>query len=191
MIRLHRSAPLALLALALAAVAAAPNDSASDEKVRLESVKFDQFLARMKNPKAKYTMVDVWATWCEPCKKNFPHVVEMHEKYSRKGLAVASLSFDSPTEPKQVHDARQFLTEKKAVFANYLLNEEEGVGNEKLNINAIPAVFIFGPDGREVKRFTMDDPNHQFTYEDVEKTVVALLEGKPLPRDEGSKPAGK
>ena len=33
------------------------------------------------------------------------------------------------------------------------------------------------PDGKELKRFTMDDPNHQFTYEQVEKEVAALLEG--------------
>ena len=49
---------------------------------------------------------------------------------------------------------------------------------EKLKINAIPAVFVFGPDGKEVKRFTMDDPNNQFTYDEVEKAVVALLDGK-------------
>ena len=48
-------------------------------------------------------------------------------------------------------------------------------GFEKLNINAIPAVFVFGPDGKEVKRFTMDDPNNQFTYDEVEKAVTSLL----------------
>ncbi len=71
---------------------------------------------------------------------------------------------------------RAFLREKKANFTNYLLDEEPGVGFEKFGVNAIPAVFLYGPDGKEVKRFTMDDPNNQFTYEDVEKTVAALLE---------------
>ena len=37
---------------------------------------------------------------------------------------------------------------------------------------------VFGRDGKEVKRFTMDDPNNQFTYDEVEKAVVALLDGK-------------
>ena len=40
----------------------------------------------------KFTLVDAWATWCAPCKENFPHVVEMHEKYASKGLQVISLS---------------------------------------------------------------------------------------------------
>ena len=90
-----------------------------------------------------------------------------------------------------VAEAERFLREKKAAFTNVLLDENFGDGFDKLNINAIPAVFIFGPDGKEVKRFTMDDPNHQFEYSDVEQAVVALLEGKPLPKDDGAKPAEK
>jgi hypothetical protein len=47
-----------------------------------------------------------------------------------------------------------------------------------LNINAIPAVFVYGPDGKEVKRFTMDDTKNQFTYDEVEKAIAALLDSK-------------
>lgn len=158
---------------------------------KLEPIKFDEFLKRVANKNAKFTLVDVWASWCIPCKENFPHLVEMNTKFADKGLSVASLSFDDPAEPKQVKDAIEFLAAKKAVFPNYLLDEEQGVGYEKLNIGAIPAVFIYGPDGKEVKRYTMDDPNNQFTYEQVEKDVVTLLDGKPLPKDEKSKPAEK
>ncbi len=157
-----------------------PAASEGEGDVKLEKVNFDEFLSRIAADKtAKYTMVDAWATWCGPCKENFPHVVEMHQKYGDKGLAVVSLSFDDPAVAKQVSDARQFLAEKKAVFTNFLLDEEQGVGFEKLDINSIPAVFLYGPGGKLVKRFTMDDPNHQFTYDEVEKAVVALLDGKP------------
>ncbi len=158
-------------------------EPAPDGGVELVAVTYDNMLARIAaNKKAKYTLVDAWATWCGPCKENFPHVVEMHQKYAGKGLAVVSLSLDDRAKPKQVNEAREFLKEKKAVFTNFLLNEEIGDGFEKLNVNAIPAVFLFGPDGKEVKRFTMDDPENQFTYEEVEKAVAALLDGKPIPK---------
>jgi thiol-disulfide isomerase/thioredoxin len=161
-------------------VAGVPAASEGEGDVKLEKVNFDEFLSRIAADKtAKYTMVDAWATWCGPCKENFPHVVEMHKKYGDKGLAVVSLSFDDPAVAKQVSDAKRFLAEKKAVFTNFLLDEEQGVGFEKLDINSIPAVFLYGPAGKLVKRFTMDDPNHQFTYDEVEKSVVALLDGKP------------
>ena len=97
-----------------------------------------------------------------------------------KGLAVISLSLDDPTDKAAVAEAEKFLKDKKAAFTNVLLDENFGDGFEKLNINAIPAVFIYGPDGKEVKRFTMDDPNNQFTYDEVEKAIVALLDGKTV-----------
>ena len=93
--------------------------------------------------------------------------------------------------PRPSPTAEKFLQEKKAVFTNVLLDEDYGDGFDKLDINAIPAVFLFGPDGKEVKRFTMDDPNNQFTYEEVEKEVVALLEGSagPAARNDLGDPA--
>jgi len=174
-----------LPALALAAVAACAvvplAKSAPGADVKLEALTFDAFkarLARAGSQNFKYTLVDAWSTTCGPCKENFPHLVEMHRKYAGKGLQVVSLSLDDKADAKALDAARKFLREKKATFLNVLLDEEFGVGFEKLDINAIPAVFVFGPDGKLVKRFTMDDPNHQFTYEQVETYVSALLEGK-------------
>ena len=162
-------------------LASLPGGSHADDRaptgtIKLEPLKWSQFKERLAAKSgAKFTLVDVWATTCGPCKENFPHLVEMHQKYAGKGLAVISLTLDDPTDAKAVAEAEKFLREKKAVFTNVLLNENYGDGYDKLNINTIPAVFIFKPDGTELKRFTMDDPNHQFTYEQVEKEVVALL----------------
>ena len=183
-----RPARLACLGLALAvtlglAGSTRADDSRPGDVVKLESLKYDAFVSRLAGAKAKnykYTLVDAWASNCGPCKENFPHLVEMHRKYSGKGLQVVSLSLDDTSDPKAVEEARKFLQEKKATFSNILLDEEFGVGFEKLEINAIPAVFLYGPDGKLVKKYTMDDPNNQFTYEQVEKDVVSILGGKPV-----------
>jgi len=165
----------------VAAGAAAP----APAEVKLEKLKWDAFVARItaNKAKAKFTIVDAWATNCGPCKENFPHLVQMHHKYGPKGLAVVSLSLDDVSEPKDVKAAEKFLNEMKATFTNVLLDEELNVGYEKLDINAIPAVFLYGPDGKLVKKFTLDDTDNQFTYEQVEQAVAALLDGKPLPAD--------
>jgi thiol-disulfide isomerase/thioredoxin len=191
MTRVSRLATATAFVLALAPVLAAllspaiagdaPASGSGSGEVTLTRVNWNEFRARLAaNPtKAKYTLVDAWATNCGPCKENFPHLVEMHQKYAKKGLAVASLSLDDVSDAKAIEEAKAFLKSKKAVFANYLMNEEFGVGFEKLEISAIPAVFLYGPDGKELKRYTMEDATNQFTYEQVEKEVAALLDGKP------------
>ena len=173
----------AFFALSFAIAGLAIAADAPKDEVKLESLKFDAFTARLAQAGSKdfkYTLVDAWSTTCGPCKENFPHLVRMHKKLAGKGLQVVSLSLDDPSDTKALEAARKFLVEQKAAFLNVLLDEEFGVGFDKLDINSIPAVFLYGPDGKLIKRFTMDDPKNQFTYEQVEKTVASLLEGKPV-----------
>jgi len=158
-----------------------------DSEVKLTTVKFDAMIKQIASKQAKLTVVDAWATWCGPCKKNFPHLVEMHEKYSGKGIAFASLSLDDTTKPKQVAEATEFLREKKAEFANFILDETMDDAFEKLDITAIPAVFMFGPDGKIIRKFTLEDPNNQFTYEQVESAVQEFLAGKPITKGDAPK----
>ena len=150
-------------------------------EVKLVPVKWKGFLDQVaSNKKAKLVVVDAWATWCGPCMKNFPHLVEMHEKYADKGLVAISLSLDVPDDPKKVAAATAFLKEKKAVFTNLILDEKTDDAFEKLNINGIPAVFVFTPDAppAEAQTFTLDDVDNLFTYEQVEAFVKDYLEGK-------------
>jgi thiol-disulfide isomerase/thioredoxin len=164
---------------------AGPTDkeSPAPAEIKIEKLKWDALTARIaaNKAKSKFTIVDVWATDCAPCKENFPHLVEMHKKYSPRGLTVMSVSVDDASDPKVVPAAEEFLKAKKANFTHILLDEEFGVGYEKFGMNAIPAVALYGPTGKLIRLFTMDDPDDQFTYDDVEKTVAALLDGKPLP----------
>ena len=45
-------------------------------------------------PAGKVTIVDFWATWCEPCKKSFPKLQELYVKYKSNGLEIAAISVD-------------------------------------------------------------------------------------------------
>lgn len=154
-----------------------------EREVTLTPVKYDEYRKQVVPPStAKYTLVDAWATWCGPCKENFPHVVEMHEKYAKRGLNVVSLSLDDADEPKAVAEALKFLKEKKASFTNFVMRETPDDAFEKLDLKGVPAVFIYGRDGKEVLRFALDDPEKPYTYEEVETAVMALLDGKPVPQ---------
>jgi thiol-disulfide isomerase/thioredoxin len=182
-----RSAFLALLGIATVGLVGfkatlgdekAPKATAEAE-VKLVPVKWKGYLEQVASHKdAKLIVVDAWATWCVPCMKNFPHLVEMHEKYADKGLVAISLSLDDADKPKSVAAATKFLKEKKAVFTNLIMEERMDDSFDKLNIGAIPAVFVYTPDGKELKRFTLEDVDKQFTYEQVEAFVKDYLAGK-------------
>ena len=102
---------------------------AKETEVKLEVVKKDDYLKTMKELVGKIVVVDVWGEFCPPCKAEFPHLVERHEKYAGKGVACVSLSVDLP---ENKDDALKFLQKQKAGFTNLLLDERisQNVMNE-------------------------------------------------------------
>jgi thiol-disulfide isomerase/thioredoxin len=144
------------------------------QRVELKVVKYDQLTAAVRDQLGKVVVLDIWASWCVPCKKEFPHLIKLHEKYAREGLVCMSVSVDDD-EAKHAA-ALKFLTGVKATFANYRLDEPDSVWQEKWDFNGPPAVFVFDRQGRRAGKFTMGDPDNQFTYaKDVEPLVRKLL----------------
>jgi thiol-disulfide isomerase/thioredoxin len=157
---------LVLLAWLAPPAAAQP----AEANVTVKPVSYDQMIQTLSNLKGKVVVVDFWADYCIPCKKEFPHLVEMHRKYGKDGLAAVSVSVDD-ISTKGVEDrVRKFLESQKAAFTNLILNEKPEVWVDKLKIEAVPAVFVFGRDGKIVKKFT-DEVN----YADIEKLAIELL----------------
>lgn len=141
-------------------------------EVKLEVVKFDQLQKALKAQQGHVVVMDVWATWCVPCKQEFPHLVALHERHAKAGVVCMSVSLD---EPKERDTALAFLKSKEAAFPNFLLDEgEKGWDRNMLDLKGIPAVFVYDREGKLARKFTNDDPDNQFTYADVEKLVKEL-----------------
>ena len=143
--------------------------------VTIRPVKLAEFEKEIAANKGKIVVVDLWADFCLPCKEHFHHLVEMHEKHHKDGVACVSASVD---DIDQKDRCLKFLTAKKANFANYLIDEKAGVWQDRWDVTAVPAVLVFGRDGKLARKFTWDNPDDQFTYPDVEKFVVGLIEKK-------------
>lgn len=149
----------------------------STEPVEMKVVKYEQLVDAIKANKGKIVVVDIWATTCVPCKKEFPQLVDLHRRHGRDGVVCTSVCVDltSGSDPKDQESALTFLKSKGATFANYYLNEEYDYWADRWKIKGVPVVFVFGRDGQIAKRFDNDDPDNQFTYEDVNKVVDMLL----------------
>jgi thiol-disulfide isomerase/thioredoxin len=165
---------LGLLALLLPAGPAPGPAAESAPGVDLKVVKYDGLADTVRRLRGKVVVIDFWGNDCPPCKKNFHHLVELHEKYAAEGLAAVSVcvTFDEDAElPTEKTRALQFLQQKKATFTNLYLNEKPDVLKERLRIESIPCVYVFN---REGKWYQFKDGN----YDDVEKRALELLRAK-------------
>jgi thiol-disulfide isomerase/thioredoxin len=147
----------------------------SSTEIDLIPLSYDEWNSKLSSLKPDIVVVDFWATWCAPCLKRFPHLVQLHEEYSGKGVRVVSMCLDDRDDPGSVEAARDFLVAQGAKFDNFLMNENMLDAFEKLDLLGIPAVFIYDRTGKMRYRLTGDNPNNQFSDKDVETSISELL----------------
>jgi thiol-disulfide isomerase/thioredoxin len=184
----HRLALCALLATALGCgqasqspvdsqAAAEPAPSAAPaEAVTLQILDYDGLQALLKSHRGKYVVMDAWSTSCPPCVREFPNLVKLHEKYGDK-VACVSLSFDyQGLDPPEVvkEPVLGFLKQQNAAFDNVLSSVEADDLYKKLDLAAVPAVFVYDREGQLRKRFD-NSTGEEFTYEDVEAYLTELM----------------
>ncbi len=149
--------------------AAAPS---GETAVELKVVKYADLVKAVRAQRGKVVVIDVWADFCVPCKREFHNLVELHQRYTDKDLVCMSVSLD---RPEGQEGALKFLKKSKATFANYLLDEKPEFWADRWHIQGPPAVFVFDRQGRRAAKFDSEHPDNTFTYEDVKKLVSKLL----------------
>ena len=160
-----------LTALCLAILAGAHAQPPKPE-VAIKTIAYADLGKLVRDNKGKVIVVDVWATNCLPCRKEFPHLVELHKKHAADGLVCVSLSLDKPEKEKS---ALEFLVKQEATFANFRLEEGFKWLADKLDVGAIPVVIVFDRDNKRAAKFTID-----FDYKkNVTPLVEKLLKDKP------------
>jgi thiol-disulfide isomerase/thioredoxin len=154
------------LAIVLAGAMVALAMGQAQTQVELKIVKYDELCTAIKGLKGQVVVVDVWANWCHPCKAAFPHLVDLHEKYAKKGLIAVSVSLDFPPDKTEVV---KFLQNHRARFANFLLDVDQETWQQKFHAYGPPLVFVFNRDGKWTQF------KDEKAYPEVEKLIRELL----------------
>jgi thiol-disulfide isomerase/thioredoxin len=151
---------LCLAAGALAGLAAAEQPQRSPQFPDLEFVGEQGGSVRLSELQGNVVLLNVWATWCGPCKKELPIVQKMYDTYSDRNFVVVSVNVDA--DRKRVSPfLKQFNISLPVYFA---APEDAG----PLTATGIPSTFILGPDRALIDRAVGYSPE----WEDRWKKVV-------------------
>jgi thiol-disulfide isomerase/thioredoxin len=147
--------------------------------VVLKPIKYGELAEAVRAQKGKVLVIDVWADFCVPCKREFPNLVRLHKKYAEQGLVCFSVTVDPPSDQAKER-CEKFLEKQQATFTNFFMDEPSAVWQNRWDLPGPPCVFVFDRQGKRAGKFFQDPTAEKgFTYEDVEKLVRELLDRKP------------
>ncbi len=135
-----------------AVVTTGPAVAASAMVQEVDAAGVKKLLTRGEGATARPLLLNVWATWCGPCREEFPDLVKLDEDYRPRGLDFYTLSVDDVAEIKTAVPA--FLQQMRARMPAYLLNAPEPM--EAINHidtawgGEVPATFLFDRHGQLV-----------------------------------------
>jgi thiol-disulfide isomerase/thioredoxin len=161
--------------LSLAVILCSLSCASRQHPIDLQSVTYEQWQGELRALKGEIVVVDLWATWCEPCIERFPHMLQLYNQYKNRGVTFISLSVDDREDKQALETARQFLRKQNATFPNFLMNENISQSFEKLDIEGVPDVFIYDATGRRRYNLNGNDPSSQFSEKDVDNAVATLV----------------
>lgn len=100
------------------------------------------------------TLLNVWATWCTPCEREFPELQRLHEAHSANGLRILAVSIDLGSD-QAVAD---FAAERGATFL--IGRDPEGRVQDRFMTIGVPETFLIDADGRLAWRKLGELPEH-------------------------------
>ena len=95
--------------------------------------------------KGNYVLLDMWASWCGPCKGEVPYLLKLHNQYKDKGLTVLGLFVWDEDE-----NLKKAMEEEGIVWPQ-IIDTEKGAQN-LYGVEGIPHIILFAPDGTILKR---------------------------------------
>ncbi|MFM1894258.1 MAG: hypothetical protein RIQ90_1424 [Bacteroidota bacterium] len=107
---------------------------------------------KLSDLKGKVVLLDFWASWCGPCRKEMPNVVEAYHKYkneafkSGKSFVILSVSLDQ--DPKAW---KETIASDKMVWPLHTLDTNQKISN-LYNVTSIPTAFLINGDGKIIAK---------------------------------------
>ena len=129
-----------------------------------KTVKLSNYLGQ--NP----ILIDFWATWCNPCKVELPHLEAIYKKYQDQGLVFLAISEDSPRSASKVKP----YVRSKSFEAIVPLDPDGQVLRKFFGENTLPYTVLINREGKIARAFTGYVPGQE---KDIEKMIDEMMAG--------------
>ncbi len=159
-----------VLAANVAAASAAPSAPAP---IPAEAARIHD---EIKKPGATAVLLSVWATWCTPCREEFPDLVHVSRELAPKGLRTILVSVDFPGAEG---DTRNFLASQGVDFQTYVRTGKDDAFVNDLEdkwSGVIPATFLYDASGKLLKYW-----EGKASYPVIKKRALEALAAKEKP----------
>jgi thiol-disulfide isomerase/thioredoxin len=116
----------------------------------LQSIDAPRIIALTRDGRARATLVNVWATWCEPCRQEFPELIAAANAHQADGVRLVLVSTDFD---EQLPEVKKFLAAHGVRDTSYLKRGGDQSFIDTLNHDwsgTIPATFVYDAAGRRV-----------------------------------------
>ncbi len=115
----------------------------------------------------KVVLLDIWATWCPPCRAEIPHLIKLQNKYKDKSVVLVGVAID-----ERKADVESFAKKNKI---NYVICPDEGgkAISEKYKVRGIPATYII--DKKGVIRYVHSGFGDADDAAKMDKEIASLL----------------
>jgi thiol-disulfide isomerase/thioredoxin len=148
--------------------------AATSKSAELPLIDLDGYKKILATYKGKPLLVTFWATWCEPCRYEYPTIVDLAKEYKAKGLAVFGVSFDNNAD---MHLVRNFLAKNNPDFPNYRQNPDIDVDAFYVGVRpqwtgTMPETLFYARDGRIVAHYEGEQTRADFVKA-IEATLAA------------------
>lgn len=124
-----------------------------------------QYEKVIKQHRGEVIYLDFWASWCTPCRKSFPWMNQMQEKYRDNHFKVISINVDS--DPIL---AKEFLAANSADFT--VLYDPQGALASQLKLKGMPSSFIINREGKIVRAHVGFSDRKKLKYEQEIKRIL-------------------
>lgn len=130
------------------AKAAESDNSEYSNKYNFTTQRLDGSEFKLSDFEGKVVIVDMWDTWCPPCRMEIPHFIDLYSQYEDKGFVMVGLAFGREGKPA----VDKFVADNGINYINGVVNQD--VIDKLGQPQGIPTTFVIDQNGNVYKKYT-------------------------------------